>query len=111
VRIAFERGEQKAAGPARGIADGLPDARLHHLDHRLNQRPRREVLAGAALHLLGVAFEQAFVDRPLHIDAEAEPLLPVDQGNEALQLRRVADLVLRTLENQADQALGLRQSL
>jgi len=41
------RGEQEPARSARGICDGHAGLRLHHVDHRLDQGARREVLTGA----------------------------------------------------------------
>ena len=53
--------------------------RLHHLDDGPDQRTRREVLAGARLHVLGVLLEQPLVGVALDIGVEREPLLAVDQ--------------------------------
>ena len=40
-------GQEEAAGAAGRVADGLPGLGLHDVDHGLDQRARREVLAGA----------------------------------------------------------------
>ena len=49
--------EQETASTTGRIADLLARRRVHDLDHRPDQGPRREVLAGSALHLLGVALQ------------------------------------------------------
>jgi hypothetical protein len=95
------RREQEAAGAARGVDDHLARLRLHALDHRINQRPRGEVLTGATLHVLRVAFEQTFVGVALHVGRKREPLLLADEFDDQLaELRRVLDLVLRLAEDQ-----------
>ncbi len=71
----------------------------------LDQRARREVLARAGLHFAGVLFQQPLVDRTLHVDANADPGLVVDQRDDPLELGRVGELVLRLAEDGADQAL------
>ena len=53
--------QQEAAGAARWVADDLSRLWSDHLDDGLNQGAWGEVLASAALHVLGVAFEQALV--------------------------------------------------
>ena len=81
------------------------------LHHHVDQRARREVLAGAGLHLGRVLLQQALVDRALHVHADADPGLVVDQRDHALELGRVGELVLRLAEDGADQALLLGQRL
>ena len=44
----------------------------HHLDDRLDQRPRREVLAGARLDVLGVLLQQPLVGVALHVGVERQ---------------------------------------
>ena len=63
------------AGSQISLAGLGPDA----IDDRLDQRPRREVLAGAALGVLRVLLEQPLVGVALHVGVEAEPALAVDQ--------------------------------
>jgi hypothetical protein len=51
------RREQEPARSARRVADPHSRLRAHHPDDRLDQRARREVLAGPRLHVLGVLLE------------------------------------------------------
>ena len=63
---------------------------------------RREVLPGAALHVLRVPLQQALVGVALHVGASSESTLPADQvDDEPPQLGRVLDLVLRLAEDDA----------
>ena len=96
--------EQESARAGGGVADGLSRLGVHDFHHGLDEGPRGEVLARAALGILGVLFQQAFVDLALGVDVQPDPGLAVDQGDQALQLGRVLDLVLRLAENGRDQA-------
>jgi hypothetical protein len=90
LREVLVRGEEKAAGAAARIADQLAGLGRDAVHHRLDQRARREVLAGAALDVVGVALEQAFVGVALHVGAHRRPVLGVDQVDDhAPQLGRV----------------------
>jgi hypothetical protein len=92
--------EQEAAGAAGRVADGRAGLRSHHLDDRLDQWPRREVLASARLDVLGVLLEQALVGVALHVDVERHPLLPVDQvDDQTAELRRILNAVLGLAED------------
>ena len=86
--------EQEAARPHRWVMHRVAGVRINHLGDHLDQRPLREILAGAGLYLTRVPLEQAFVDGPLHVDVEAHPGLGSDQRHQPLQLGRVTDLVL-----------------
>jgi len=101
--------EQKPAGAAGGVMDRLARIGIDDRHDGLDQRARGEVLPGAGLHLLRVAFQEALVDRALHIDAEAEPAFAVDQANQPLQSGRVLDFVLRLQEDRADNTRLPRQ--
>ena len=57
------RREQEAARAAGRIADRLARLGAHHLHHRGDERARREVLARAAFHVLGVLLQQALRKR------------------------------------------------
>ena len=82
------------------------------IDDRLDQRARREVLAGAALGVLRVLLQQALVGVALHVGVDRQPVLLVDQvDDQPPQLGRVLDLVLRLAEDQAEHALLLAQFL
>lgn len=97
--------EQESARAARGVADGLPGLRIHGLHDGRDERARREVLARAALHILGVLLQQTLVGVALNIGVEARPLLLVDEvDDEPTQLRWVLDFVLRLFENQPEHA-------
>ena len=101
--------EQKAAGAAGGVVDGLTRLRIDHAHHRVDQRARREILPRTRLDLLRIAFEQALVDRAFDVDAEPEPGLAVDQPDETPELGRVLDLVLRFQKDRADNAGEARE--
>jgi hypothetical protein len=70
---------RKPPVPPGRVADRHPRLRPHHVDDPADQRPRREVLAGARLQVLGVPLEQPLVGIALNVDVEGHPLLPVDQ--------------------------------
>lgn len=50
-------GQQKAAGAASRVTDGLTRFGPDHIDHGLDQRARREILPGPGLGILGVLFQ------------------------------------------------------
>ena len=102
-------GEQEAAGAAGRVADRLTDVGVHHLDHGLDQRAGRKILARAAFHLPGVALQQALVNRTLDVDVDAHPGLAVDQADEALQLGGIVDLALGLEKQRPDEIGALRQ--
>ena len=90
LRQVLVRGEQKAAGAAGRIADHLARPARDAIHHRLNERARREVLAGAGLDVLRVALQQALVGVALHVGAHRRPVFRADQVNDhAPQLGRV----------------------
>ena len=101
------RSQQEAARAARRIAnhiDHFAGARLHHVHDRLDQRAGSEVLTRAAFHVLGVLLQESFVGVAFHVGVERGPLLLVDQvRDQAAQLGRVLDLVLRLAKDDADQ--------
>ena len=114
VRLPFHIvvGSQKeATRAASGIAHGFADSRTRHIDHRLDERTGREVLACARLLVLAVLFEDAFVDGTLHVAIEVEPVLLVDHRDDLLQIDGLVDLVLRLDEDGADEAVLLREVL
>jgi hypothetical protein len=77
----------------------------------LDQGARREVLACAGFDLGGVLFEQALVDGTLHVDADPNPRLAVDERDDALELCRIGELVLCLAEDGADQTLLFGEGL
>ena len=57
------------------VADRLPRLRGHHVHDGGDQGARGEVLARAALHVLGVLLQQPLVGVALHVGGQARPLL------------------------------------
>ena len=103
----IERRQEEPAGAAGRVADPHVRARLHHVDHRRDQRPGREVLAGTRLGVGRVLLEQALVGVALHVGVEGHPLLVADQVlDQPLELGRVLDAVLRLAEHDAQQVVG-----
>jgi hypothetical protein len=100
------RCEEEPAGAARRIADPLTRLRPHTFDDRLDQRPRCEVLPGAALGVLRVSFEEPLVGVALHVRAHRRPLLATDEiHHQPAQLGRILDPVLRLAEDHAEHPL------
>jgi hypothetical protein len=107
----FVRGQEEAARAAGRVTDGLHGSRAGDLHHGADQLARGEVLARAAFHVFGVLLQQALVDGPLHVHAQAGPGFFVDELDQAAQLGRVLDLILRFAEDQPQQALFLAQRI
>ncbi len=103
------RGQEETARPTGRITDGHPRLGVHDFHHRLDQRTRREVLPGAALGVFGVLLQQAFVDFALDVDVQSHPGLFVDQGDQALELGRVLDAVLRLAEDDPQHAAAFAE--
>ena len=95
--------------PQAGSQTVSPTRGPDDLDDGLDERARREVLPGPALGVLGVLLEQALVDLALDVHVEPVPHLGVDEADEAVQLGRVLDLVLRLAEDGAEQAVLLAE--
>jgi hypothetical protein len=55
---------------------------MHHIHDGFDERTRGEVLARAGLGILGILFEQAFVDLAFDIDIQPDPGFAVDQFDE-----------------------------
>lgn len=103
-------GQQESAGSAGRVADRVLRSRGSHVHHRLDERPRREVLPGPALGVLGVLLQQPLVGVPLHVGVHHRPVLLVDEvHDQATQLRRVLELVLRPAEDEAEEPLLLAE--
>ena len=103
IRDVIVRGEQEPARARSGIANGLTGLRTHDIHNRLDERTRREVLTGSALGILGVLFQQTFVNLPFDVDVQPDSGFAVDQFNQAAELGGVLDLVLRFAEDDEDQ--------
>ena len=94
---------EEAAGARSRVADTIAWRRLHHFAHGPDDRAWGEVLTGAARGLLGRAGEQLFVDRPLHVDRQRQPVHVIEQvDDDLLQERRVVNLAARALEDDAE---------
>ena len=106
-----EGGEEEAARAAGGVADGLGDLRVDDVHHRLDERARREILAGAGLLVLSVLLEDALVDGALGVDLEGEPVLGVDEGDDLGEVGGLGDRVLGLGEDGADEAVLARELL
>ena len=88
--------------PHAGSAIVSPGLRLQAGDHRPDQRPRREVLAGAGLGVSAPFCSRALVGVALHVGVDRGPRLLVDQvHDQPPQLGRVLDAVLRLAEDRA----------
>jgi len=99
------RGQKEATGAAAGVGDPLARPRLHHVDHRLDQRSGGEVLAGAGLGVGGVLLEQPFVGVALDVGVDSGPGLGLDQvDDQPAQLGRILDAILGLAEDQAERA-------
>ena len=86
--------QKKAAGAARGIANGLHRFRPHHFHYRLNQGTGRKVLPRTAFDIFSVFLQQSFVDIPLHINIQPAPCFIVDQLNDSLEFGGILNPVL-----------------
>jgi len=94
--------QQEAPGAAGRVDDHLSRLRLKAIDDRRDEGPRREVLAGPTLDVLGVALQEALVGVPLHVRGHRHPVFLADQlDDELAQLGRVLDLVLGLPEDEA----------
>ena len=103
-------GKKKTASARGGIDDSGSGLRAHDLDDGIDQDAGREVLAGAGLGVLGVLFEQTFVDIALDVGAERAPRFLVDEiDDEAAQVGGVLDLVLGFAEDDAEDARFLAE--
>ena len=110
VRDVVVRGKEKAAGAAGRIADRLAGLGSDGVHHRLDQRARGEVLAGAGLGVLRVLLQQALIGIALHVDAHRGPVFLVDQiDDHPPQLARVLELVLRLVEDERERAFLVAQ--
>jgi hypothetical protein len=107
LRHIVVREEQKPAGAAGRVANGLAGPGRDAVHHRRYQRARREILSRAAFRILRVLLQQALVGVAFHVRAHGGPVLGVDQvHHQAPQLGRVLELVLRLVENEGERALA-----
>ena len=74
------RRQQETARAAGRIADRHLRLGPHHIDHRRDERARREVLPRAAFHVLGVLLQQPFVSVALHVGGQARTTVPCRSG-------------------------------
>ena len=102
--------EEKTSGAGGWIDDGGSGLGAHDLDDGVDQDARREILAGPGLGVLGVLFEEAFVDVALDVGAQRAPGFLIDEiDDEAAQVGGVLDLVLGFAENDAEDARFLAE--
>ena len=87
------RGQEEAAAAAAGVRHGIAGPGSQAAHHGSDQRTGREILARAALGVLGVLLQQALVDFALHVGGHGDPLLLVDHLHHAIEYGGVADLV------------------
>lgn len=105
-------GEEEPPGAGGRVDDGVRDGRVDAVDHRVDERPRREVLPGAGLHVLRAARQQLLVGVALDVGAGGRPVLLVDEvDDEPLELRRVLDAVLGLAEDRPEDAALLGQAV
>ena len=97
--------EEKAAGTAGRVGNRLHGLRAHAGHHGLDQRTRREILAGAALGVFGVLLQQTLVQIAFGVGVQADPAFRVDHLHQARELGRILNAVLRLEEDRAQHAL------
>ena len=102
-------GKQESSRARGGIADGLTRLRVHDIHNGLDKRTRREVLTRAALGILRVLFEQAFVDLTLDVNIQPDPGFAIYQFDQAAQFGGILDFVLRLAEDDGNQPRALTQ--
>jgi len=73
-------GQQEAAGAAGRIGDAHVRLGPHRLDDGADDRTRREILAGPAAHVLGIAGQQTLINLAFHVHVHAGPVLALDHG-------------------------------
>ena len=95
-------GDQEAAGAGGGVLHDLTGARLHARDDAIDERARREVLAGARLELAGVLLEQALVEVAEALRARLEPVEPVDRLDQRPQVTRLLERRARVAKDRLD---------
>lgn len=78
----------------------LGSGRTHSTIARISAR--REVLAGARLGVFGVALKQALVDVAFDVGAQRHPLRFIDHVDQAIELGRILNLVLRLGEDRTE---------
>ena len=91
--------QKEPAGSAGRIGDVLARLGAHAFHHAADESAWREILPCARLRVLGVPLQQTLVDVPLDVGAHRDPLGVIHHVDQAVQLRRVLDLVLRLGEN------------
>ena len=80
-----QRRNREAAGARRRILDHILDRGLHHGHHRINQRPWREILAGAGFLLLGILLQQPLIQIAQSLLAGAVPIQLVELAHQLVE--------------------------
>ena len=71
--------QQEASCAAGGVADSEAGLRAHDVHDGLYQWASREVLPCPGLHVLGIALQQRLIGVALHVGAQGQPILAVDE--------------------------------
>ena len=96
--------EQKAPGAAGGIRDGFGDLGINDVHHGVNERPRSEVLTGAAFFILTVFLQDAFVECAFDVAFHQKPFFFINERDEFVEVGRAFNLVGSLREDGADEA-------
>ena len=96
--------------PQAGSAMVLTRFRTNARHHRTDEGAGREILAGPGLGVLGVALQQPLVDVAFYVRAQYHPVRAVDHVDQAEELGRVGDLVLRLGEDLAEHPPSARRA-
>ena len=96
VRVGDEvvGGQEETARAAGRVGDELGRFGPYAFDHGADEGARREILPGTRFGVLGVSLQQIFVNIAFDVGNHGDPLGVVDHVDEAIQFRRVLDLVL-----------------
>ncbi len=97
--------DEEAGGAGGGVLNDLAKLRLEALDHGVDQGARGEVLAGAGFGLVGVLFEQAFVEVAEAVFGSAEPIDVTEVSDQLLQVTRLTQAGLRFGIDGSDQRI------
>ena len=100
-------GDHKAKSAAGGIVAQLSRLRRDQPCHHVDQHPRCEILAGAALLFVRVLFQEPLVQVSEAFFLRGIPVELVDGQDDFLQVFRLVDIRLRPLVNLAHTAGAL----
>ena len=89
------RGEKETACATGWITDRHIGFWSHHLNHRLDEGTWGEILACAAFDIFGVFLQESFINFAFDINIHSHPGFPINEIDDALELGRVLNFVLR----------------